>query len=86
MNNFCQLSQQSKPRYNKYRHNDWICNICNNYNYSFRQECIQLYYVGNRCHTVPRKITYNVLHNINKSNRMWKNCRYDDRCMMENKE
>ena len=30
---------QVRPKNKKVKHNDWICEICSNYNYSFRVQC-----------------------------------------------
>ena len=38
----------------KVKHNDWICSLCNNYNYSFRVSCSSSIYSGNRCHIQSR--------------------------------
>ena len=59
MNSFQQFSQ-NKHKNKKNRHNDWICEVCKNYNYSFRTECKELFNLGNRCHVAPRKPFTNI--------------------------
>lgn len=58
MSHIQRTHQQNKTK--KVRQNDWVCSLCNNYNYSFRVSCKLSFYSGNRCHIQLRN------NNINK--------------------